>query len=705
MSIKRDIISKNKLLAKIGTIYIPNFYHFNIIIVILFLNCINLSSISNFYKIILPDGKQINLPYERVNDYDYINFKHFAKYFLSDSKYIYSTGEIIDKNIRLRCLPASFFILYQNHEDIKISQMTLPAINLKEEIFVPVNTFFQSLNSLGYIKNRIEGKVIYLESGNNIITETEVKGESKQEIIEQTKQSVREVPSKDSFNLKSEQTEKQISTNVDTIANSKRTLNADNDNKADKKSKHTENLNSAHPTQYSIPKKLQRKEIEEMLNNLRNEDSSKSNMLNLHFDDFLKKNWEKNYISHINNIYDKNLIASLKTIVPQEAEKIIELRVENNDGKTEIHLKADGIIKTYQKPEINGKELTLRLPGIENAVEDFSKQEKKYPISSIKSRQINNNLIYIIRFKSEIEDYSTKRKSQNEIIISVKYKDKSKTAEEKSGIQKEINPDKKKSNDKITNVKSDINSEKRTIEDKKKWDLDVIVIDPGHGGEDPGAISIHNHKEKDIALKIAKKLKKQLQQKLPEIKVIMTRDDDTFIELYRRGQIANKSKGKLFISIHLNSMPQKPCKTNGFESYILRPGRNEDAIRVANKENSSIKFEKDQSKYKKLTEEELIIATMAQSAFVKLSEKFASILQQETGKITNLQDRGINQAGFYVLVGASMPNLLFEAGFLSNEKDEKFLISDKGQGKIAKGMFNAIKRYAKEYRNIINGSK
>jgi len=159
---------------------------------------------------------------------------------------------------------------------------------------------------------------------------------------------------------------------------------------------------------------------------------------------------------------------------------------------------------------------------------------------------------------------------------------------------------------------------------------------------------------------------------MPGTKVIMTRDDDTFIELYRRGQIANKSNGKLFISIHLNSMPKKPWPSNGFESYILRPGRNDDAVMVANKENSAIKFEKDKSRYKELTEEEMIIATVAQSAFVKLSELFARILQEEVDNKTSMVNRGVNQAGFYVLVGASMPNVLFEGDFYQMKMMKKF---------------------------------
>ena len=238
--------------------------------------------------------------------------------------------------------------------------------------------------------------------------------------------------------------------------------------------------------------------------------------------------------------------------------------------------------------------------------------------------------------------------------------------------------------------------------EKKKWNLDVIVIDPGHGGKDAGAISINGYKEKDLVLKIAHNLKDLINENMPGTKVVMTRDDDTFIELYQRGQIANQNSGKLFISIHLNSMPHKPSPSNGFESYILRPGRTDDAIRVANRENDVVKLEKSQSRYSNLTEEQMIISTMAQNSFIKLSERFASMLQSEVSKTTPLEDRGVNQAGFFVLVGASMPSVLFEGAFLSNPKDEKFISSSTGQQKIAHGMFNAIRKYAKHYKSLVN---
>ena len=150
-----------------------------------------------------------------------------------------------------------------------------------------------------------------------------------------------------------------------------------------------------------------------------------------------------------------------------------------------------------------------------------------------------------------------------------------------------------------------------------------------------------------------------------DVKVVYTRTTDEFIELDRRGQIANSAGGKLFISIHCNAMPHKPNETNGFEIYLLRPGKTENAIRIAERENSVVQLEKDYEKrYQQLTEEHFILLTMAQSAYVKYSEQFADILQQEMGRHTDVENNGVKQAGFYVLVGASMPNVIVEAGYL-----------------------------------------
>ncbi|MFQ5799189.1 MAG: N-acetylmuramoyl-L-alanine amidase, partial [Bacteroidota bacterium] len=248
---------------------------------------------------------------------------------------------------------------------------------------------------------------------------------------------------------------------------------------------------------------------------------------------------------------------------------------------------------------------------------------------------------------------------------------------------------------------------KRSLEDqRKRWKLDVIVIDAGHGGRDSGTIGVRKTKEKDITLGIALKLGSLIERNLKGVEVVYTRQKDKFVELYRRGQIANEAGGKLFISIHCNAMPKKPHPLKGFEIYLLRPGRTQEAIAIAERENAVVRLEEGyQRRYQELTEERFILLTMAQSAYARYSEQFAGLLQQEMEKRLELQNRGVKQAGFYVLVGASMPNVLVETGYLSNWSEEKFLKSRAGQQKVARGIFQAVRKYKEEYDKFLGAGK
>ncbi len=241
---------------------------------------------------------------------------------------------------------------------------------------------------------------------------------------------------------------------------------------------------------------------------------------------------------------------------------------------------------------------------------------------------------------------------------------------------------------------------------RKRWKLDVIVLDAGHGGKDPGARGVTGLLEKNVTLGITLKLGDLIKKHMKGVKVVYTRKDDSFVPLYRRGQIANEADGKLFICIHANSMKKKPNPTRGFEVYLLRPGRTEEAIDIAERENSVIELEEGYEKrYQQLTEENFILVTMAQSAHVRASELFADIAQQELEEQVGIPNRGVKQAGFLVLVGASMPNAYIETAYLSNRDDERVLRSEKGQMKFAAALFNAIQRYKVEYEKLLDEGK
>ena len=242
--------------------------------------------------------------------------------------------------------------------------------------------------------------------------------------------------------------------------------------------------------------------------------------------------------------------------------------------------------------------------------------------------------------------------------------------------------------------------------DRDRWMMDVIVIDAGHGGKDPGTIGVRATREKDVTLPIALKLGKLVEERLTDVKVVYTRTDDTFVELYKRAQIANEVGGKLFVSIHCNSTSRKPSTPNGFEIYLLRPGKTESAIEISERENAVVKLEEGyEQRYQELTEENFILVTMQQMAFMKYSETFAEIAARAMSKSLKIKNSGVKQAGFYVLVGASMPNVLVEVGYLSNRNEEGILRSSAGQKKIAEALFEGILEYRNEYEKGIQAPK
>jgi N-acetylmuramoyl-L-alanine amidase len=230
-----------------------------------------------------------------------------------------------------------------------------------------------------------------------------------------------------------------------------------------------------------------------------------------------------------------------------------------------------------------------------------------------------------------------------------------------------------------------------------KWEFNTIVIDAGHGGKDPGAIGVNNVKEKDINLGVALKLGKIIEKEMPDVKVVYTRKTDEFLDLYKRGKIANEQNGNLFISIHCNATKKKPSDINGIEVYLLRPGRTQEAIEIAERENSVIQYEENPGRYEKLTDENFILVSMAHSTYMKYSEKFSEHLNKEFINNLKLNSRGVKQAGFYVLVGASMPSVLIESGFITNKNDAAFLKSNSGQQKLAESIFSAVKTYRSYY--------
>lgn len=221
-----------------------------------------------------------------------------------------------------------------------------------------------------------------------------------------------------------------------------------------------------------------------------------------------------------------------------------------------------------------------------------------------------------------------------------------------------------------------------------------ICIDAGHGGKDPGASGL-KVQEKNLVLSIALKLGRMVKEKYPDIKVVYTRDRDVFIDLDKRGKIANDHKADLFISIHINSSKVK--SPHGLETYVLGLHRSKENLEVAMKENSVIKYEKDYSlKYAGFDPtrvESYIIFSLIQNLYLEKSLNLAAFVQEEMVEATRRTDRGVRQAGYLVLKDAAMPAILIEAGFISNPEEERYLCTQAAQTKIAASICKAIGKY------------
>lgn len=230
--------------------------------------------------------------------------------------------------------------------------------------------------------------------------------------------------------------------------------------------------------------------------------------------------------------------------------------------------------------------------------------------------------------------------------------------------------------------------------------LRKVVIDAGHGGHDPGAISKDRKLyEKNVVLDLALMLGDRIKGAYPDVKVIYTRDKDVFIPLYKRADIANKNHADLFISIHCNSVDN--TKPSGFETYVMGMDHNAANMEVCKRENSVILLEDDYTaRYQGFDpndSESYIMFNLMQNAHFEQSLIFAELCQNSMkgGPVT--KDRGIKQGALVVLWRSTMPSVLVEVGFISNPQDKAALASKEKRQQIAGELFNAFKKFKEQY--------
>jgi N-acetylmuramoyl-L-alanine amidase len=231
--------------------------------------------------------------------------------------------------------------------------------------------------------------------------------------------------------------------------------------------------------------------------------------------------------------------------------------------------------------------------------------------------------------------------------------------------------------------------------------LKTVVIDPGHGGKDPGAIGkILKIREKELVLDVSLKLGKLIKDQFPDVKVLYTRKTDVFINLFDRAKLANANNADLFISIHANATDGTTAF--GTETWVLGLHKSEAQKAVADKENATIYLEDDggeQYKNFDLSPDALIIRSLMLGVYMQHSVNYAGLVQHSF-KSKGRNDRGVKQGGLIVLFTATVPAVLVELGFLSNAAEEKYMASEEGKNELAQSMFEAFASYKSQIDGV-----
>jgi N-acetylmuramoyl-L-alanine amidase len=235
----------------------------------------------------------------------------------------------------------------------------------------------------------------------------------------------------------------------------------------------------------------------------------------------------------------------------------------------------------------------------------------------------------------------------------------------------------------------------------------TVVLDPGHGGKDPGNLGTGrlSRTEKDISLDVALLVGEYIHSNYPEVDIVYTRKTDTFPTLARRVQIANESLADIFISIHCNANDNKAA--SGTETFVMGLHKSEESLRTAMRENASIYLEKDQEKnyqgFDPKNPDTYIIMSMRENAFLDKSINLAKNVQDQFRSKVGRKDRGVKQAGHYVISFTNMPSVLVELGFLTNAEEEDFLHSKEGKTYMASAIYRAFRDFKENDNPNVKG--
>lgn len=371
---------------------------------------------------------------------------------------------------------------------------------------------------------------------------------------------------------------------------------------------------------------------------------------------------------------------------------------ERSDGQGYVvRVHTTGAIGAYAEPHVtdDGRALEWTLYNAEMAT-SYRDAEGHGPVQSVAAEPQGSHLTlrFALRSGVGIEAAAYRDRASSDLLLGLTYTDAPPATDAPPELPAPVASAEPASEASASEGSASEDRAPRATSAGERWKLDTVVIDAGHGGKDPGATA-HGVQEKDVVLGIARRLGGYIEERMPGVDVVYTRDDDRFITLADRGHIANKAGGKLFVSIHANAAGN--ASAYGTETYFLGTHKTATARKVMERENSVVRLEENPDQYEDMDEQDIIMQTMAQSAYMRKSEELAEAVQQQFGERADRKSRGVKQAGFIVLWGASMPAILVETGFVTNREEARFLASDQGQDYLASAIFRAVRDFKTEY--------
>lgn len=367
----------------------------------------------------------------------------------------------------------------------------------------------------------------------------------------------------------------------------------------------------------------------------------------------------------------------------------VNIRTYDHEGYTRVVFEGDRSFAFDFDQSKNGLELKLQ----EKAAlkQDVTTFDNSALVDKVVHRVEQNKSALTVQLKSkyQVKRHFVLEKPFRVVFDFVKSNETAVAPEPQEETQEEQEPEKEEQEPEPDTVDTE---EFQTP--KKRTSIDTICIDPGHGGSDLGAVGNAKSVEKDVTLKIGKKLKQRIESSLG-LRVIITRDNDTEVSLNSRVSIANNQKAHLFVSIHVNSSFRKSAR--GSETYYVSlKATDQEAFQLSQKENQS------SNELDQLAEDDelkMILWDMAQNEYIKESSKLAEFIQDELNILLHTRNRGVKQAPFRVLMRAAMPAVLVEVAFLSNPYEEQKLQDDQFLDNVADAIYTGISKYIYYHNN------